>query len=269
MEGGPEPLTQPKDKNSLAGTWDSGVIRQMGAPLRAQVLKMLREAILNYDLKPGQKLVERELMENLGVSRTTVREALRELTAEGLVMVFQHRGSFVSKPSLEDARDLYEVRAILESVVVTRFIERATNIEIKQLAKTVTELEKITNTSAEIREILSAKDKFYAVLVLGARSPALKQILEGIQARVQVLRATSLSKPGRQKETIKELRDIVAAIKKKNVKTAAYLSSDHIRKASITALALLAETENYVTMFKKEKSKKLSETTKTRGPKWN
>jgi len=258
-------MPQAKKSNTLAGTWDSQLIHQLAAPLRAQVLKALRDAILNYDLKPGQKLVERELMENLGVSRTTIREALRELTSEGLVTVFPHRGSFVSKPSLEDASDLYEVRAILESVVVSRFVDRATNAEIKQLGETVTELERISKDSDDIREILRAKDEFYAVLVQGARSPALKQILEGIQARVQILRATSLSKPGRPKETIKELRAIVAAIKKRDAETAAKLCSDHVRKASITALAHLVESGKEVIRLQEEKLREnTNETTSKR-----
>ena len=258
-------MPQAKKSNTLAGTWDSQLIHQLAAPLRAQVLKALRDAILNYDLKPGQKLVERELMENLGVSRTTIREALRELTSEGLVTLFPHRGSFVSKPSLEDASDLYEVRAILESVVVSRFVDRATNAEIKQLGETVTELERISKDSDDIREILRAKDEFYAVLVQAARSPALKQILEGIQARVQILRATSLSKPGRPKEMIKELRAIVAAIKKRDAETAAKLCSDHVRKASITALAHLAESGKQVIRLQEEKLREnANETTRKR-----
>lgn len=231
------------NKNSLSGTWDSQLIHQLAAPLRAQVLKALRDAILNYDLKPGQKLVERELMENLGVSRTTIREALRELTSEGLVTIFPHKGSFVSKPSLDDAKDLYEVRATLEAVVVGHFVKRATAAEVKLLGETVTKLERVAEQTKDIREILRAKDEFYVVLIQGARSAALKQILEGIQARVQVLRATSLSNPGRPKETIKELRAIVSAIKKRDADTASRLCAEHVRKASITALAHLQDSD--------------------------
>ena len=73
---------------------------RIAAPLREQVIAALRQAILDFQLKPGQRLVERELIEQLGVSRTTIREALRELTAEGLITVIPQKGAIVSAPSL-------------------------------------------------------------------------------------------------------------------------------------------------------------------------
>src|SRR5690606_8653367 len=148
--------------------------------LREQVISALRQAILDFQLKPGQRLVERELIEQLGVSRTTVREALRELTSEGLVTVIPQRGAMVTAPKLEDAADLYEVRASLESLVVQRFVERATDEEVVQLQETVDYLEGISAETDDIRTLLAAKDRFYTVLIAGARSSALQQLLEGI-----------------------------------------------------------------------------------------
>ncbi|GMA96025.1 hypothetical protein GCM10025881_28490 [Pseudolysinimonas kribbensis] len=164
---------------------------RVAAPLREQVIAALRQAILDFQLKPGQRLVERELIEQLGVSRTTIREALRELTSEGLVTVVPQRGAMVSAPSLEEAIDLYEVRASLESLVVQHFVERASDEEIDKLRETVRDVAKVAEKTADTREILGAKDAFYLVLIAGARSAALQQLIEGIQARVQVLRATS------------------------------------------------------------------------------
>lgn len=216
---------------------------RVAAPLREQVIAALRQAIMEFQLKPGQRLVERELIEQLGVSRTTIREALRELASEGLVTVVPQRGAMVSAPSLEEAIDLYEVRAALESLVVQHFVERASDEEVEQLSATIDNLAAVTTSTDNIRETLAAKDRFYSVLITGAKSAALQQLLEGIQARVQVLRATSLSEAGRSSEVVTELRQVVDAIKLRDAELASQLTAAHVRKASVTALHSLREAE--------------------------
>jgi DNA-binding GntR family transcriptional regulator len=222
--------------NSLAESWTAKPVGRVAAPLREQVLAALRQAILDFELKPGQRLVERELMEQLAVSRTTVREALRELTSEGLVTVVPQRGAVVATPSLDDAVDLYEVRAALESLVVQRFVERASDDQVRRLDAAVQGFQDASIRTADIRQILAAKDLFYVVLIEGARSSALQQLLEGIQARVQVLRATSLSEEGRTFAAVRELRAVVDAITQRDAPLAARLTADHIRAAAATAL---------------------------------
>ena len=230
--------------NSLASSWTAEPMGRVAAPLREQVIAALRQAILDFQLKPGQRLVERELIEQLGVSRTTIREALRELTSEGLVTVVPQRGAMVSAPSLEEAIDLYEVRASLESLVVQHFVERATDAEVEKLRKTVRDVAKVAEKTDDTRQILGAKDGFYTVLIAGARSAALQQLIEQIQARVQVLRATSLSEQGRAHEMVSELEAIVEAIAQRDAPLASKLTAEHIRKASVTALHSLRESES-------------------------
>lgn len=229
--------------NSLAESWTAEPVGRVAAPLREQVISALRQAILDFQLKPGQRLVERELIEQLGVSRTTIREALRELTSEGLVTVIPQRGAMVTAPNLDDAADLYEVRASLESLVVQRFVERATDDEVTRLKESVEDIAKVASETDDIRTILAAKDRFYAVLITGARSSALQQLLEGIQARVQVLRATSLSEDGRTPEVVRELRGVVEAIGKRDIELASRLCAEHVRAAAATALSSLRQAE--------------------------
>lgn len=211
--------------------------------IRQQTIRVLRSAILNFQLKPGQRLVERELIERLGVSRTTLREALRELAAEGLVTVVPQKGARVCAPSLQDAIDLYEVRASLESLVVTRFVERASDEEVEALRATVAGYAAVARRTTDIFALLTAKEGFYEVLIRGAQSNALQQLLEGIKARVQTLRATSLSRPGRAEETAEELEAIVGAIAKRDAELAAQLCADHVRAAARTALSNLQDSE--------------------------
>ncbi|TCP53067.1 GntR family transcriptional regulator [Tamaricihabitans halophyticus] len=216
-------------------------VARVAAPLREQVIDALRQAIMEFRLKPGQRLVERELIEWLGVSRTTIREAIRELASEGLVTVVPQKGARVSAPSRHEAVDLYEVRASLESLIVRRFVERATDEQVARLVAAVDEYEHVVNTSDEIHSVLTAKSGFYRVLVEGAASAPLQQILEGIQARVQMLRVTSLSQPGRLVDVVAELREIVEAIQRRNAARASRLCAEHIMMAAHTALGNLPE----------------------------
>ncbi|MFT4468869.1 GntR family transcriptional regulator [Arthrobacter sulfonylureivorans] len=234
----------PTPTNSLAEAWDASPVGRVAAPLREQVTAALREAILDFRLKPGRRLVERELIEQLDVSRTTVREALRELTAEGLVTIVPQRGAIVTAPSWDDARDLYEVRAALESRLVERFVERASRSQELALAAAVESFAEASTREAGVHVALTAKDVFYEVLLAGAASPALQQLTESIQARVRVLRATSMSMPGRSSKAVDELRGVLAAIQSRDGQQAAALYVEHVRQAAETALQNMHEFDD-------------------------
>lgn len=212
--------------------------------VREQTIDALRTWILNFELKPGQRLVERELTERLGVSRTTFREAIRELAVEGLVTVVAQKGARVSAPSMEEATDLYDVRAALESIVVTRFVERAGDDEVRTLKMALKNFKRVSARTTDILQLLQAKELFYDVLIRGARSDGLQQLLDGIKARVHALRATSLSQRGRVSETIAELEAIVEAIAERDAPTASRLCAEHVRNACRVALASLQESED-------------------------
>jgi DNA-binding GntR family transcriptional regulator len=219
-------------------TWSSDQIGRVAAPLREQVVTVVRDAILGFRLEPGQRLVERELVEQLGVSRATVREVLRQLAAEGLVTVVPQRGAIVTALSPEDAADLYEMRASLEALAVQRFVQRATPEQVAALRTAVAEIER-TAESAQPQDQLHAKDRFYEVLLTGSGSTPLQQTLAGLQARVRLLRATSLSEPGRPREAAAELRAVVDAVEAGDADAAAAACARHIHNAARTALARL------------------------------
>jgi DNA-binding GntR family transcriptional regulator len=227
-------------ENQTTGALSGIRVGRVAAPLREQVLEGLRRAILNFDLKPGERLVERELIEQIGVSRTTIREVLRELTAEGLVVVIPQKGAVVYAPSPVEAQDLYAVRASLESLAVRRFIERASEANVDALRATVDEMEAVALGDGDMLTLLQAKDRFYDVLLEGAASPTIQDILGGVQARVRLLRATSLSQPGRSVHVISEIRALVAAIAARDADEATRLCVAHLNNAAATGLKALA-----------------------------
>ncbi|WP_270483110.1 GntR family transcriptional regulator [Gordonia sp. w5E2] len=221
---------------SLGDRWTSGPIGRVAAPLREQVIDALRAAILDFTLPPGQRLVERELIEQLGVSRTTVREALRQLTSEGLITVVPQKGAMVASPTFEEAEELYEARLRLEGLIVRRFVERAAPSQIIRLAAAA---EGFAEAAAgeDALAILDAVDAYYAVLVEGAKSPVLAQLVENLQSRLRVLRAQGM--PDDHTNTIAELRGVVEAARSGDAEQAEQLYDIHMRSTARNALAKL------------------------------
>jgi DNA-binding GntR family transcriptional regulator len=205
--------------------------------LRERVLEALQEEILELRLKPGQRLVERELVERIGVSRTTIREVLRQLAAEGLVTTIPQKGAIVAIPSLAEAAELYEIRALLEGLLARQFAERASAERVRELRAAFEAIEREYRREADSRELLRAKAGFYAVLFAGAANASARAILEGFQARVAVLRAASLASPGRAERSLAEIGAILAAIEAGDAAAAAAASSHHVEQAARTLFA--------------------------------
>jgi len=212
----------------------------MPAPVRAQVLDNLRQAIIERQFAPGERLIERELVELTGVSRTSVREALRELGAEGLVTAIPNKGTVVARVTAEDARQLYEVRSVLEALAARLFVQNATQAQRTALVKALNRIERLAAKGAPM---LAAKDSFYDVLFEGGGNDALRTVVAGLHARVNLLRWLSLSVPGRSAETIKELQDIVHAVLENDAEAAARACSRHVEEAGRVGLLALAEQD--------------------------
>jgi DNA-binding GntR family transcriptional regulator len=217
---------------SLDGAPDlSTQVARVAAPVREQVLDLLRREIVEMRLRPGQRLVERELVQRIGVSRTTIREALRELAAEGLVTTIPQKGAIVAIPSWKEAEEVYEVRALLEGAAAREFAERADEAQVAALLGAMVAVESSENNADAL---LNAKDAFYRVLFEGAGNTTIRQIIESLQARVAVLRASSLRAPDRPKQSVVEIRAIVEAIERRDAAAAAEAASFHVRQAAHT-----------------------------------
>ena len=149
------------------------------ATLRQQVIDGLRSCISDLTFKPGDRLIERELCEMLGVSRTLVREALSQLVAEGLVQIIPHKGPIVSVMTGDEARGLYEVRAVLEALAGRQFTERASEPQRVALKEALHELSLIRNMQGQegIMLFLKQKSQFYEVMLEGAANPVLTEML--------------------------------------------------------------------------------------------
>ena len=134
------------------------------APLRREIDTGLRTAIVAGRFKPGDRLIEREMCELLGVSRASLREALRQLEAEELVKIVPHRGPVVSEVTVEEAEQLYDVRAMLEGLAARRFAETASDEDIAVLRKALKAFADAVRGKSDV-PLLTAKAKIYDVLL--------------------------------------------------------------------------------------------------------
>jgi GntR family transcriptional regulator, trigonelline degradation regulator len=219
----------------------SSQVERVAAPLREQVSDLLRKEIVEMRLRPGQRLVERELIERIGVSRTTIREAIRHLAAEGLVTTIPQKGAIVASPSWKEAAEVYEVRALLEGAAAREFAERASENQLKALHRA---LRLVERRAEDPRGLLHAKGHFYEVFFDGSGNATIRQIIEGLQARVAVLRAASLQVDGRAAQSVVEIRAIVEAIERRDPAAASDAAAFHVRQAARAAFTQIGEQTN-------------------------
>jgi DNA-binding GntR family transcriptional regulator len=229
----PDPATDAPD--SLASR-----VERVAAPLREQVLEMLRSEIIELRLKPGQRLVERELIERIGVSRTTIREVLRELAAEGLVTTIPQRGAIVTIPSPKQARELYEVRALLEGAAARECAAHASDEQVVALRAA---FDAVQASTGDARTFLKSKDSFYDALYDGAGNETIRSILAGLQARIAVMRATTVAAPGRPAASARELGAIVEAVARRDGDAAEEAARTHVRQAAAVLFTQLDSEE--------------------------
>ena len=217
---------------------DSFKVNRNPVTLREIVLDKLRSAIMNFQLLPGDRLVERDLCERLGVSRTSVREALRHLESEGLVEFADAKGPRVAIITLENARDIYELRCVLEGLIVQLFTLNAKPKDIRALEKALNENRKVLE-SGELQQVLDSVQGFYDVLLEGSGNQVAAMQLRQLQARISYLRATSVSQANRRGASSKEMERMVEAIKSGDPVAAHQASVDHVRAAAKVALEYL------------------------------
>ncbi|MEW6726070.1 GntR family transcriptional regulator [Desulforudis sp. 1088] len=209
-------------------------------PLREVVFESLREAIITGRLRPGERLMELQLAEELGVSRTPVREAIRKLELEGFVVMVPRKGAYVAGITDKDITDVFEVRSALEALAAGLAAERITEEEIEELERLVVRYAE-TTSSQNIQAIVEEDTKFHDVIYRASRNQRLIQIVTNLQEQIQRFRLTTLSRPGRTKEALVEHRKIVEAISERNIELAQQLAREHIESAENSLLVAVEE----------------------------
>jgi len=205
-----------------------------------RVVEKLRNAILDFHFRPGDRLIERDLCEQLGVSRGSVREALGRLEVEGLITMVPHKGGIVASMTPKEARGVYEVRAVLEAFAAQRFAERASDAQIGQLRARLRDMHDAVKTK-DPRIILTVKGTFYDVILEGCDNEFCAEMIRSLQARIRFLRALSLSSPARTRRSVEEMARIVKAVEARDGEATRKAYMAHIQEAARMAIKELSK----------------------------
>lgn len=207
-------------------------------PLREVVFEALREAIINGTLKPGERMMEIQLAEQLGVSRTPVREAIRKLELEGFVVMIPRKGAYVAGISLKNIADVFEVRAALEALAAGLAAERITSDELEELERMLVRKGECIEEE-RLEELIEIDTLFHEAMYKASRNEKLEQMIHNLREQIQRFRSTSLAYPGRMKEALEEHKKIVEAIADRDVALAQQLAREHIENAENSMLEAL------------------------------
>lgn len=230
----------------MSSNEQSQVVFKKPTTLRTQVEDYLRAQITTGQLKGGERLREQELCDELNISRPTLREALRTLEAERLISIEPHRGPTVTLLTVKAAQDLYAIRALLEGFAAHEFARLADDAKVEELRKKVEKLH-LQADGDDLPVLLATKREFYDVLLDGCNNSLVQDILPGLLSRINLLRATSFSRPERLVESLAEIDILFDHIKNRDPKRAQEAAEVHIRNASEAALAVLRQQEEALT----------------------
>ena len=203
-------------------------------PLRDEVFNTLRERILKGVLKPGERLMEIHLADQLGVSRTPIREAIRMLELEGLVKMVPRKGAQVARISREDLQDVLEVRKALDTLAVKLACERITTDEIVRLKEAEDEFER-TLTLGDTTEIAEADVAFHDVIQAASKNKRLKSMISNLAERIYRYRFEYIKQQSDGGKTLtEEHREIIRCIEEKDVEAAVKAIELHIDNQEIS-----------------------------------
>ncbi len=205
--------------------------------LTERVYQALRDEILSGKYQDGEALTELGIAKELNVSRTPVREALRQLELEELVEMRPNRGAAVKGISMEDIQDIYEIRAMIESLAAARAAVRASEEDFLQLEETL-DLTQFYLERENQERLLAMDGRFHQQLYDICGSRMLRRILKDLHNYVGQSRGASLKTEGRAQESIHEHRLILEAMRSRDPEAAKARMAEHVRNTQANILRI-------------------------------
>ncbi|MHB1404427.1 MAG: GntR family transcriptional regulator [Desulfitobacteriaceae bacterium] len=199
-------------------------------PIRETVFSTLRNAILDGKLRPGERLVERDIAEKLGISRTPIREAIRKLELERLVVHIPRKGVVVAGFSKEEVMEILAIRSVLEGLIC-RFA--AEKIEDKQIERLEYLLEQINqeHQKGNVKKVNTLHDKFHETVYRAAESPRLYDLFSTLGEYIRKFAQIGYTKPGRTEKAIKEHQEILNSLRNRDAKQAESMAVKHVENS--------------------------------------
>lgn len=202
-------------------------------PLRDVVFNTLRQAILRGELEPGERLMEIQLAERLGVSRTPIREAIRKLELEGLVLMIPRKGAEVAKISEKSLRDVLEVRRSLEELAIELACQRMTDEQIQEL-ETAQEAFRSAIHHGDSMNMAESDEHYHDLIYNGTGNTRLVQILNNLREQMYRYRLEYIKDASKHQILLVEHDHILKAIKNRHVAEARTAIREHIDNQEIT-----------------------------------
>lgn len=211
-------------------------------PLRDVVFHTLRRAILKGELKPGERLMEIQLASQLGVSRTPVREAIRKLELEGLVLMIPRKGAEVAEITEKNLRDVLEVRCALEELAVALACERMDDPGLEQLRQAAERFVELHN-NPDITQVAQADVDFHDIIYMATGNEKLIQMLNNLREQMYRYRIEYLKQMEAHPRLVSEHKELIEAIEKKDKEKAIRITSQHIDNQVEAVSGHLRKTE--------------------------
>ena len=207
-------------------------------PLRDVVFNTLRQAILRGEMEPGERLMEIQLSQKLGVSRTPIREAIRKLELEGLVIMIPRKGAEVAHITEKDMRDVLEVRSTLEELAVTLACKNVTPDKIEAL-KAANKVFESAIISKDVVNIVDADVSFHDIIYAMTDNQRLIQIINNLREQMYRYRLEYVKDARTHSILISEHNDIIQKLQDKNVEDAKTVVRQHINNQEKGIVRLL------------------------------
>ncbi|MBP1933893.1 GntR family transcriptional regulator [Ammoniphilus resinae] len=214
--------------------------------VREYVYEQLKSNILSGVYRPGQRLIEATLAEELEVSRTPIRDALNRLEIDGLITTSPHKGIFVTKITKRDVQDFYQTRAVLEGLSAKLAAEVAEEKELEEFKLLLTEMEHIFERDREqinYKEIAQSNVKFHQKICKMSKNDVLFRMLGSLDSAITLIRSTSWTNYNRKFQTYLEHQEIAKAILERNGELAQRKAEEHIFSAWKSAEIALQKQE--------------------------
>ena len=212
-------------------------------PLHNELAERLRHLIVEGDLAPGEKLSERDLCSRFGVSRTPLREALKVLSAEGLVRLIPHRGAAVSKLTLEDLEEAFPIMGALEAVAGELACRHIIDAEVAELGAIHAEMV-AAYRACDLGGYFALNQRIHEAILRAARNPTLAQMQRGLAGRVRRARYMANMSADRWAEAVREHEAILEALTARDGEQLARLLKTHLANKLVTVReALLADED--------------------------
>ncbi len=196
--------------------------------LSDKVYNILLDRIITRKIKPGEKLIEEELAENLGISRTPIREVLNRLFRDGLIELIPRKGGYIKKLTVRDVEEVYEIREVLENLAIRLAVPLIREKELKRIEELVRKTEKLTGRD-KLKSQVNIDSELHNSIIASSGNSRLGKMIKSLYNFIQAFRVLESQQPQRSDQALQEHKTILEALSKRDAGQATELMSEHIK----------------------------------------